>query len=146
MRLLYATNQSEEVTKYLEELGDAVARSPRLTNIAISLQIREGNTANAVELARIEVNVGRKTLMSYIVLGQALLAAKENSEAGETFRTATTLARRTCGPGRGCSASTSPWARMRTPRATCWRKLPRTSKHAEQELLPVYRSGSVADG
>ena len=143
--LLYATGQAEEVEKYLELLGDAVARSPRLTNIAISLRIRGGDSAMAVQLARSEVERRPQDPLSHVALGQALLAAEEKSEAEESFRRATTL-----GPEElrswqalfGFYVANGQKDKARNTLA----EVAKNVKHAEKDLLPVLAQDQLLMG
>ena len=90
--LLFATGQNDDAEKFLTELGDAVSRSPRLANIAIYLRLRHGDTEDAVQMARQEVERRPEDALGYVALGQSLLAAGNMSEAEDAFRRATKVA------------------------------------------------------
>jgi tetratricopeptide (TPR) repeat protein len=89
--LLYATGQFEELREHLDELGDAAMLSPRLGNIAVAMRIRQGDSHDATRLAQQQVDQRPDDAMSFVVLGQSLLAAKQNAEAEEAFRKAITV-------------------------------------------------------
>jgi tetratricopeptide (TPR) repeat protein len=90
--LLFTTGAIDELQEFLTELGDAVNRSQRLANIAISTRIRNGNSTDALQLARQQVERRPIDALSHVALGQALIAAGKTSEAAAAFRQATVVA------------------------------------------------------
>lgn len=89
--LLYTTGRNEELERQLAGIGDAVTRSAKLAQIAISVRIRSRLPQEAVKLAREEVDRRPADAVSHLSLAQALVAAGEHDEAQAAFEKAIEL-------------------------------------------------------
>lgn len=85
---LYAENRFEEAQQHLASFDDPTLQSPELSVLAISLSMRQGETSQAIALAREAAARWPDDAMQQIWLGQVLALAKQNDEATAAFRAA----------------------------------------------------------
>ncbi|MBI2826663.1 MAG: tetratricopeptide repeat protein [Planctomycetia bacterium] len=86
--MLFAANRFDEADQSMRRLSALVTSVPRLANLAISISLRKGDSAAAVELARKVVAQQPRDAGRYAMLAQTLLTIGKPDEAEAVFRQA----------------------------------------------------------
>jgi len=89
---LYRLQRFAEAGRYIERIGEFVAYSPLLTDMAIPGYLRSGKFDKAIEIAQIAVRSRPNDPAAHVRLGQALALNGQLSDAEAEFKRARELA------------------------------------------------------